>query len=229
MLSLVFPLDLLLLPGQSGLAHLLQGLARVHDEGQSHAGRAVAALPWEAQEGGPEEGAAAHEGRSHVERHQDKVQKLWRGSGMRGQNTGWELKSTNEAWRVIPEHLSTRLVNTINLIRFDLDFLINLTLWLVSEDSFTLWSSSGLILLKFFQLTDINVHKTINSFHVYLHEWPVHESSLKEKTGCDELLGDTNNLIMSFDWMLWAWDPFLSKNTKLKVVELRHFPSDWVV
>lgn len=45
MLSLVFPLDLLLLPGQSGLAHLLQGLARVHDEGESHAGRTVAALP----------------------------------------------------------------------------------------------------------------------------------------------------------------------------------------
>lgn len=60
----------------------------------------------------------------------------------------------------------------------------------------------SLISVKFFQLTDINVHKTINSFHVYLHEWPVHESSLKEKTGCDELLGDTNNLIMSFDWML---------------------------
>lgn len=59
----------------------------------------------------------------------------------------------------------------------------------------------SLILQWFFKLTDINVHKTINSFHVYLHEWPVHESSLKEKTGCDELLGDTNNLIMSFDWM----------------------------
>lgn len=75
-LSLVFPLGLLLFSCQSGLAHLLQGLTGVHDEGQSHGGSAIAALPGKAQEGGPEEGAAAHEGGPHVQRHQDKVQKL---------------------------------------------------------------------------------------------------------------------------------------------------------
>lgn len=82
LLSSVFPLGLLLFSCQSGLAHLLQGLTGVHDEGQGHGGSAIAALPGEAQEGGPEEGAAAHEGCSHVQRHQDKVQKL------RGQKTG---------------------------------------------------------------------------------------------------------------------------------------------
>lgn len=82
-LSLVVPLPPLLLASQPGLAHLLQGLARVHDEGQSHGGGAVAALPREAEEGGPEEGAAAHEGRSQVGRHQDKVQELW---GQRSQH-----------------------------------------------------------------------------------------------------------------------------------------------
>lgn len=74
--SLVVPLRSLLFARQSGLSHLLQGLARVHDEGQCHGSRAVAALPGEAEEGGPEEGAAAHEGRSHVGRHQDEVQEL---------------------------------------------------------------------------------------------------------------------------------------------------------
>lgn len=74
--SSVVPLHPLLLARQPGLSHLLQGLARVHDEGQRHGGRAVAALPGEAEEGGPEEGAAAHEGRSHVGRHQDEVQEL---------------------------------------------------------------------------------------------------------------------------------------------------------
>lgn len=73
---LVFPLGLLPFSGQPGLAHLLEGLTRVHDEGQGHTGSAITTLPGEAQEGGPEEGAAAHEGRPHVQRHQDKVQKL---------------------------------------------------------------------------------------------------------------------------------------------------------
>lgn len=81
-LSLVAPLHPLLLARQTGLSHLLQGLARVHDEGQGHGSGAVAALPGKAEEGGPEEGAAAHEGRSHVGRHQDEVQEL------RGQVTG---------------------------------------------------------------------------------------------------------------------------------------------
>lgn len=72
----VVPLHSLLFARQSGLSHLLQGLSRVHDEGQRHGSRAVAALPGEAEEGGPEEGAAAHEGRSHVGRHQDEVQEL---------------------------------------------------------------------------------------------------------------------------------------------------------
>ena len=78
-LPLVFPLGLFLFSGQPGLAYLLQGLTGVHDKGQSHAGSAITALPGEAQEGGPEEGAAAHEGRSHVQRHQDEVQKLGKG------------------------------------------------------------------------------------------------------------------------------------------------------
>lgn len=76
LLASVLPLGLLLLSGQPGLTHLLQSFTGVHDEGQSHGGGAVAVLPREAQEGGPEEGAAAHEGRPHVQRHQDKVQKL---------------------------------------------------------------------------------------------------------------------------------------------------------
>lgn len=64
------------LPGQPSLTHLLQSFPGVHDEGQGHGGGAVAVLPGETQEGGPEEGAAAHEGGPHVQRHQDKVQKL---------------------------------------------------------------------------------------------------------------------------------------------------------
>ena len=76
LLPLVFPLCLLLFSGQPSLANLLQGLTGVHDEGQSHPGCAIAALPGEAQEGGPEEGAASHEGCPHVQWHQDKVQKL---------------------------------------------------------------------------------------------------------------------------------------------------------
>lgn len=72
----VLPLGLLPFPSEPGLTHLLQSFTRVHDEGQSHAGRAIAVLPREAQEGCPEEGAAAHEGRSHVQRHQDEVEEL---------------------------------------------------------------------------------------------------------------------------------------------------------
>lgn len=64
------------LPGQAGLPHLLQSLAGVHDEGQRHADRAVAVLAGEAEEGGPQEGAAAHEGRAHVQRQQREVQQL---------------------------------------------------------------------------------------------------------------------------------------------------------
>lgn len=79
-LHLVFPLGPLLLSGQSGLTHVFQSFTGVHDKCQSHGGGAVAALPWEAQERGPEEGAAAHEGRSHVQRHQDEIEKLWRGT-----------------------------------------------------------------------------------------------------------------------------------------------------
>lgn len=73
-------MSLLLLPGQSGLTHLLQSFTRVHDERERHAGRAVAVLPREAQEGGPEEGAAAHEGGPHVQRHQGEVEELQSGS-----------------------------------------------------------------------------------------------------------------------------------------------------
>lgn len=72
----VLPLGLLPFPSEPGLTHFLQSFTWVHDEGQSHASRAVTALPGEAQEGCPEEGAAAHEGRSHVQRHQDEVQEL---------------------------------------------------------------------------------------------------------------------------------------------------------
>lgn len=43
---------------------------------QGSAGRAVAALLWEAQEDGPDEGTAAGERGPHVQRHQGKVQKL---------------------------------------------------------------------------------------------------------------------------------------------------------
>lgn len=75
-LSLIFPSLEHSLPCQTGLPHLLQGLARVQDEGQSYGSGAVTALPGETEEGGPEEGAAAHEGCSHVQRHQNKVQKL---------------------------------------------------------------------------------------------------------------------------------------------------------
>lgn len=79
-LSLVVPPLKHPLPCQAGLAHLLQGLPGVQDKGQSHGGGAIAALPGETEEGGPEEGAAAHEGRPHVERHQNKVQELKRDS-----------------------------------------------------------------------------------------------------------------------------------------------------
>lgn len=85
-LSSVVPLHPLLLARQSGLSHLLQRLARVHDEGQCHGCGAVAALPGEAEKGGPEEGAAAHEGRPHVGRHQDEVQEL---RGQRSTVTTW--------------------------------------------------------------------------------------------------------------------------------------------
>lgn len=88
LLSLVVPLHPLLLARQPGLPHLLQGLAGVHDESQSHGSGAVAALPREAEEGGPEEGAAAHEGRSQVGRHQAKVQEL-RGQRFAATVTTW--------------------------------------------------------------------------------------------------------------------------------------------
>lgn len=43
---------------------------------QSSSSCAVAALPWEAEEGGPNEGAAAGEGGPQVQRHQGEVHKL---------------------------------------------------------------------------------------------------------------------------------------------------------
>lgn len=80
-LALVLPLGFLLLTGQPGLTHILQSFAGVHDKCQSHSGSAIAALSGKAQEGGPKEGAAAHESCPHVQRHQDEVEELKRAQG----------------------------------------------------------------------------------------------------------------------------------------------------
>lgn len=72
-LLLLFFLGLLLFSSQPRFTHLLQGLAGVHDEGKRHSSSAITILTREAQEGCPEEGAAAHECCSHVQRHQHKV------------------------------------------------------------------------------------------------------------------------------------------------------------
>lgn len=49
---------------------------RGEQPGQGSNSRTVAALKGEAEEGGPDEGAAASEGGPHVQRHQGKVHKL---------------------------------------------------------------------------------------------------------------------------------------------------------
>lgn len=59
--------------------------------GQGGGRRAVAALPGEAEEGGPDEGAAAGEGGAHVQRHQGKVQEL--GGAEEGQDRTDEASS----------------------------------------------------------------------------------------------------------------------------------------